>query len=226
MLWSPNCQLLYPFENQANDYSGNARHGTVFGSGVYATKPNGGRCLYFDGVGDYVATPSFGLSGKVVVLAADVRCKKQASYIQSFLAENAQSTSVGYIWCRRNINTDHAVWQYADGAAVANAVATDFFAAPYNDVWLHLVIACDYVGKLTYFWRNGIQFGAPVAMSGIPAFPATDRVRYIGSYNATSYLLTDGYLANVQLWTLATMPAAGQMLANVNRLMLGLNPIW
>ena len=25
---------------------------------------------------------------------------------------------------------------------------------------------------------------------------------------------------------LATMPAAGQMLANVNRLMLGMNPIW
>jgi len=226
MLWSPNCQLLYPFENQANDYSGNARHGTVFGSGVYATKPNGGRCLYFDGVGDYVATPSFGLSGSVVVFAAWVMCKLDATNIQTLLGDNASSVTVGYLRSRRSANSNNLLWFYADGTTAASATAASYFASPYNNAWVHVLVACDYAGKNTYFYRAGVPFGAPVAMSGTPVFPSTNRVKYLGSYSTAAHFLTDGYLANVQLWTLATMPAAGQMLANVNRLMLGMNPIW
>ena len=225
MLWSRNLQLHYPFQNTALDYSGNARNGTVNGSGVYATKPNGGRCLYFDGVGDYVATPSFALSGTVAVFAADVRCKFNATIYQTLIADNNSSTTVGYIWLARYANTNDLNWRYADGVLYTGAIATNFFAAPYNDVWLHLLVACDYNGKNTYFYRNGILF-ATIAMTNTPVFPTTNRVKYVGSFNPTTYPLTDGYLANVQLWTLATMPAAGQMLANANRLMLGMNPIW
>ena len=219
MLWSPNCQLLYPFENQANDYSGNARHGTVFGSGVYATKPNGGRCLYFDGVGDYVKTPSFGLSGTVVVFTCWVRCKKQpaAPDYQHFF----MSPGTGHIEFFRLKNNDDLKLEYV----VGTVSATNYFAAPFNDVWLCLCVAIDYTGKVAYFYRNGLLFSS-VALGGTPVFPSGVSGKFIGSYSATLYLLTDGYLAGVQLWTLATMPAAGQMLANVNRLMLGMNPIW
>jgi len=229
MLWSPNCQLLYPFENQANDYSGNARHGTVFGSGVYATKPNGGRCLYFDGVGDYVATPSFGLSGSVVVFACDVRCKyKSGALTQGLLSDTRTNASTGYLSSNRPAATDNLSWGYSIGdSSWVRALATDYFASPYNDVWLHLMVVCDYAGKNVFFYRNAIPFGSPISMTGTPLFPSIARVKWIGvTYLPNSDFLTDGYLANVQLWTLATMPAAGQMLANVNRLMLGMNPIW
>lgn len=225
MLASPNCQLLYPFENQANDYSGNARHGTVFGSGVYATKPNGGRCLYFDGVGDYVTTPSFGLSGTVVVFAAWVRCK-WATTVQTLIGDAASHPTYPHLQCKRLSYSNSCVWNYADGSTDASATAADFFLAPYDDAYFHMTIVCDYAGKVTYFYRNGIPFGSPVAMSGTPAFPSTARVKYIGSYNTTLNLLTAGYLANVQLWTLATMPPLAAMTANANRLMLGMNPIW
>ena len=227
MLWSPNTQLHYPFQNTALDYSGNARHGTINGSGVFATRPNGSRCLYFDGTGDYVATPSFGLSGTVVVFAADVRCKLHAARNQSFIGENAASSTVGYIWSFRPLNSNSLNWKYADGVGDRDGYLTDYFAAPYNDVWLHLCIVCDYGGKYIYFYRDGIPFGSPIAMTGTPVFPSTARVKYIGQMNLdTGRYFTDGYLQNVQLWTLATMPAAGQMLANVNRIMLGMNPIW
>jgi hypothetical protein len=226
LLWSPNTQLLYPFENQANDYSGNARHGTVKGSGVYATRPNGGRCLYFDGTGDYVATPSFGLSGTVLVFATWVRCKAQASISQVFLSDAAESGTVGFLRSDRKLNTNDTTWEYANGTARTIATASNFFASPYNDTWLPLCVVCDYYGKYTYFYRNGIPFGSPVAMTGTPVFPTTNRVKYIGSYNPSYHPLTDGYLQNLQLCTLATMPPVAELTANANRMMLGLHPIW
>jgi len=226
MLWSPNTQLHYPFQNTALDYSGNARNGTVNGSGVYATKPNGGRCLYFDGVGDYVKTPSFGLSGTVVVFAADARIKLQAGMNQPPIGDNAALSggTVGFLYCYRAQNSDDLIWRYANGTTTTNATATGFFTN-FDDIWVHLCVAADYAGKNAYFYRRGVLF-ATVSMT-TPIFPSTDRVKYLGEYApGHGSILTDGYLANVQLWTLATMPAAGQMLANVNRLMLGMNPIW
>jgi hypothetical protein len=227
VLWSPNTQLHYPFQNTAKDYSGNGRDGTVNGSGVYATKPGGGRCLYFDGVGDYVATPSFGLSGTVVVFAADVRYKYNPVATQTFLGDNAANSSIGYLFCYSSILSAYSLrWRYAEGTSDAvYAEASNYFAAPYNDVWLHMLIACDYAGKKTYFYRNGLPLGSPVDMTGTPVFPSASRVKRLGDYVNLTFL-TDGYLANVQLWTLATMPAAAPMLANAKRIMLGMNPIW
>lgn len=223
MLWSPNLQLHYPFENTANDYSGNARHGTVNGSGVYATRPNGGRCLYFDGVGDLVTTPSFGLSGTVVGFDAQVRCTT-GLYYQAFLAENYYSGALGFLYIG-TISTNDCLFAYANGAAI-EARSTNFFAAPYSDVWLHAMVVADFSGKNIYFYRNGLLFET-VAMTGTPLFPSTARVKYVGAYDAAGNdPLKAGYLQNVRLWSLPTMPAAAQMLANANRLMLGMNPIW
>jgi len=224
VLWSPNTQLHLPFQNTALDYSGNARNGTINGSGVFATKPSGSRCLYFDGVGDYVTTPSFSQSGTVIIFSAWVRCKLFTEH-QAFFADNGYSTTVGWLFCTRPANFDALNWQYANGASV-DVHADDFFKAPYDDTWLHMAIACDYAGANCYFYRNASLF-ASVAMAGTPDFPSTARVKYIGSGNAVpAYPLTEGHLQQVYFGTLATMPAAGQMLANVNRLMLGMNPIW
>lgn len=223
MLWSPNLQLHYPFENQANDYSGNARHGTVNGSGVYATRPNGGRCLYFDGVGDLVTTPSFGLSGTVVGFDTQVRCTTGGAY-QAFLAENYFSGALGFVYVGIRSNTDF-LFCYANGAVV-EARSTNFFAAPFSDVWLHAMVVADFSGKNLYFYQNGLLFQT-IAMTGTPLFPSTARVKYVGAYDAAGNdPLNTGYLQNVRLWSLPTMPAAAQMLANANRLMLAMHPIF
>ena len=223
MLWSPNTQLHYPFQNTAKDYSGNARNGTVNGSGVYATKPNGGRCLYFDGVGDYVATPSFGLTGTVVVFAADIRCIPNAAW--QGLLRTPFSLANGYLYCYRN--GDLLIWTYSYGSNDATKYAT-LFGGSFDDTWLNLLVVCDYsVGGKVYFYRNGGLLTTSTSLTGSPVFPATSSVKYIGVRNADwDQLLTAGYLANVYLGTLPTMPAAAQMLANAKRLMLGFNPIW
>jgi hypothetical protein len=226
LLWSPNTQLHYPFQNTALDYSGHARHGTVNGSGVYATKPNGGRCLYFDGVGDYVASPSFGLSGTVVVFAADVRCKFNAAN-QGIVGNGLYNGNNRIIRMFRMAGTNTLRWRYTDLTNFLAADAPDYFLSPFEDVWLSMVVVCDYAGKTTYFYRDGIPFGSPVAMSSTPAFPSTATHEYLGNCDLVNgiYLIA-GYLANVYLGTLATCPPVAVLTANANRLMLGLNPIW
>jgi hypothetical protein len=225
LLWSPGLQLLYPFENQANDYSGNARHGTVNGSGVYATRPNGGRCLYFDGTGDYVETPSFGLSGTVVWFAADVRCKLLATDLQNIMGDNARSATIGYLELYRRQNLNDLAWRFADGTSNTFITIPNYFQG-YDDAWVSLLVVCDYAGKKTYAFRDGCLFYTSGTMSGVPAFPSTTRVKYLGQNGVTDYPLTAGYLAHVQLGTLATMPPVAQVTANANRVMLGMHPIW
>jgi len=218
----PNLQLAYRFQNTAVDWSGNGRNGTA--TNITYTTARSQQAAYFDGTG-YVRTPSFGLSGTVLVFAADVRCILSRSTIQTLVGDASQIGGVGYIWCYRDANLNNLKWRYAYGL-LGTAAHNTFFANPYNDAWLHLAVVCDYSNANTYFYRNGILLST-VAMAGAPLFPTTNRVKYVGSYNATPVSpLTLGYLRNVQLWTLAAMPAAAQMLANVNRLMMGMHPIW
>lgn len=229
MLADRNSQLAYCFQNHALDGSGKGRHGTVFGSGVYAPGITGRRSLYFDGTGDYVTTPSFGLPAThtVVVFAADVRCHIQAAMQQTFIGNATSSATIGYLLARRYTSNSYNLWWgYADGDAARNAIATDYFVAPYEDAWLSLGVVCDYAGKFIYFYRAGIPFGSPVAMSGTPVFPSAVRPKYIGGYNSTTYLLTDGYLANVYLATLATCPPVPVLTANAQRPMRSQHPIW
>jgi hypothetical protein len=229
MLWSPNTQLHYPFENTAKDYSGQGRDGTLEGTPActYATKPNGGRCLYFGGAG-YITTPSFALSGTVVWFAAWVRCKLIAANAQMLIACGGASPTAPFIQCYRLTNSGRLDWGYADGTNIRVASANNYFDSPYNDVWLHLCVICDYAGKATYFYRNGLPFGSPVTMSNTPAFPSSANIKYLGGLFTVAlyYPLVDGYMANVILGTLATKPPDAELTANANRLMLGLNPIW
>jgi hypothetical protein len=222
MLWSPNLQLSYPFENQVNDYSRHARHGTLYGSGVFATKPNGGRCLYFDGTGDYVATPSFALGGTVVWFAADVRCRyNTGTQHQSFICQNSDNPD---LWVLRLSGTNDLYSDYYRGSGFA--IFSGYFDDPFDNAWLHLLVVSDYTGKKVYAYRNGVPFSSPVTMTGTVAFPSTDNAKFIGTFNTINYFLTDGYLANVQLGTLASCPPIAALTANANRLMLGMHPIW
>lgn len=224
-------QLRYKMNEGAGlrafDSSGLQRYGTLAGT----TKPAWqigpkGRCLYFSGAG-YVATPSFGLSGTVVVFAADVRCKFNASKWQVFIGCGYQLGN-GTVQTTRLPNSDQLYWQYADGTGGwQRAAANNYFTSPHNDVWLHQCVVADFAGKKVYFYRNGLPFGSPVTMSGSPVFPATAMVKYIGDYDGTAAnLLTDGYMANVQLWTLATMPPLAVVNASAARLAAGLWPVW
>jgi len=62
-------------------------------------------------------------------------------------------------------------------------------------------------------------------MSGTPVFPSTNRAKTIGRYVTANYL-TDGYFANVQLWTLDSFPGVVKMNASAARIAAGGMPCW
>lgn len=213
MLWSPNLQLHYPLENSALDYSGNGRTATISGSGVYDTKPDGGRCLYFDRSGDYAKSPNITLSGTVVILSAWL---KNLGWTSGYLTIFTYDTSGKYIWCF-NPSWDSTLG--VDISAGGGALLWNFF----DGNWQHLVIAINYTAKEVSVFRNGSLLSTQ-AIGGSPVFPNDPALLAIGTTNTGD--LFSGYMQNVQLWTLQAMPSNPHMLANVNRLMLGMNPIW
>jgi len=112
-----------------------------------------------------------------------------------------------------------------DGTSYKLVTAPSFFASPYNDVWLHAVVACDYTGKICRIYRNGVLFYS-AGLAGAPRFPSATRVKYIGAYDPMIHLPQSGYLADVQLWTLPTMPPLAVMNASVARIAAGGMPCW
>jgi hypothetical protein len=63
-----------------------------------------------------------------------------------------------------------------------------------------MVPVCDYNNKTIKAYRNGVQFGTTLTLTGTPQFPSVNRVKYIGSYDTTQYKLTDGSLDEIRIY--------------------------
>ncbi len=218
----PNLQLWYRAQDTTGttttiDCSGNGRNGTINGSKVCATARSQ-QALYFDG-DDYVATPSFGLSGTVVWLSTWVRCKFNATVEQHFLSSGLTFQTY------RSPNTNDFAFYHAPGVDGDNTI-TDFFASPFNDVWVHLMTVVDYTGKKLYVYRNAVPYSPQTIAGGALTFPSVSRVWYLGYYGSGAYFLTQGYLQDVKFGTLATMPPLAVVDASAKRLAAGLMPCW
>jgi hypothetical protein len=82
---------------------------------------------------------------------------------------------------------------------VGTSTFTDFFLNLDNQ-WIHIVTVCDYTNKTIKAYRNGVQFGITQILNGIPVFPSTNLVKYVGSYSSSSSRLTDGSLDEVRIY--------------------------
>jgi prepilin-type N-terminal cleavage/methylation domain-containing protein len=172
--------------------------GTLSDQDSWQDQCSSGECVSFDGT-NYIESPDFGMTGTVVVVSTWVKCKSNATENQTFLADGVGSATTGYLRMWRPSNTDNLVWSYANGTAETDAVATNFFAVPFNNMWTYVVIVSDYAGKKTYFYQNGTLF-ATVAMSGTPVFPSSNEHKNIGARNPTVDRLYDGSLDDIRLY--------------------------
>ena len=172
--------------------------GTLSDQDSWQNQCSSGECVNFDGT-DYIQSPSFSMTGTVVTVSTWMKCKLNATKTQTFLADGVGSAIIGYLRMWRPSNTDDLVWSYANGSAETDAVATNFFATPYNNTWIHVVVVCDYTGKKTYFYQNGILF-ATVIMSGTPVFPTSNEHKNIGARNPTVDRLFEGSLDDIRLY--------------------------
>ena len=118
---------------------------------------------------------------------------------QAIIGENNQSVATGFILLWRPTNTNDFNHRYSNGTAVADATYSNFFQG-LDDQWIHIVTVCDYTNKTAKAYRNGIQFGATVTLTGTPVFPSTNNVKYIGAYNTNQRSVTDGSLDEVRIY--------------------------
>jgi hypothetical protein len=152
--------------------------------------------LYFDG-DDYVATPAFALSGTVLTVTGWVKMGFDATYYQTILGEGAQLGTVGYIYPRRDANTNRFNWPYANGTQQEIHMST--FFTGYDNVWVHFTVVADYSGATVKFYRNGELIQTSV-MTGTPIFPSTDRIKYLGAYSNSSHRITNGNLDDIRIY--------------------------
>lgn len=155
-----------------------------------------GSCLYFDGT-DYVTTPAFALSGTVLTVTGWVKIAFNATYYQTILGDGPASSTAGYIWIMRQLNTNRLYFGYAQGINTYLSMTT--FFTGYNNTWVYFSIVADYSGASVKFYRNG-ELIQTSSMTGTPLFPSTNRAKYLGSFDSSGYRITNGNLDDIRIY--------------------------
>lgn len=166
---------LGPFHRDATAYEG-----ASWASGVMEN------ALAFDGVdGRAYSDAAFPLSGTALSFVAWVRVHNAIDY-QTFLSDEAQSFTVGFLFCLTDGTPWALIWQYADGTVFRWGSSPAFFVG-YADTWVHMGVVVDYAGKTIDFYRDGIWFSTH-NMLGVPVFPSTSRKKILGTYDLAGTL--------------------------------------
>jgi hypothetical protein len=193
--------LYYDFDEASGsplDYSGNGLTGTNSGADRVTTIGTN-QAMYYDASGtDYIRTNSFAIPDTgVLTIEAWMKSKINATIYQTIVGDGVSSTTVGFIFMRREISSDNLSYRYADGTASQLTQFTNLFQNLDNQ-WIHIVVVCDYNNKTIKAYKDGALFGTNI-LSGTPVFPSANRAKYIGSYS-TQWYLTDGSLDEVRIY--------------------------
>ena len=195
--------LYYNFNegsgSTAIDRSGHAYNGTLSGP-AYTALTSTEQTLYWDASGaDYISTPSFAIPDTgVLTMETWMKSTFNTTTIQTIMNGGAGSTTVGYIWLRRDSDSNNLTYQYADGVSSASHTYATFFTS-FDNQWIHIVTVCDYQGKKLYWYRNGALLGSS-DLTNVPVFPSSNVAKYIGSNYQNNYKLTDGSFDEVRIY--------------------------
>ncbi len=195
--------LYYDFNEvsgNAQDHSGNGYTGTLNGP-VRQTLVGTDQAMYYDAsASDYISTPSFAIPDTgILTVEAWMKSKIQASIYQSIISDYNENPTIGFLWIFRAINSDNIVIEYSNGTISTSTGYSNFFQNLDNQ-WIHIVIVSDYTTKTMKAYRNGVQFGNTISLTGIPQFPSTNKAKFMGSYDLTRHKLTDGSLDEVRIY--------------------------
>jgi prepilin-type N-terminal cleavage/methylation domain-containing protein len=156
-----------------------------------------GNCLYFDGT-DYVATPSFALTGTVLTVSGWVKMGSNETIHQTIISGSTASATIGYIRFNRIAATNGLYWYYADNVASARSLNMSTFFTGYDNMWTYITLVSDYSGASVKFYRNG-ELIQTSPMVNTPIFPSTDFVKYLGSYSGGTGIV-NGNLDDIRIY--------------------------
>jgi len=171
--------------------------------------------MKFDGVDDYVSTPSFALSSADSTTTYSFWLKSypiSASY-QNILTDKSQGSS-GHIWIYRR-SADSLRAEYANGTTYVQPSAVNFFTG-YDGVWMKADVVYDYANKWIRFYRNGILYYWYNASDSM-LFPSANRVKYVGG--TSGYGFFNGSIDEVRIWnrSLSAAEVAQQYYGSLNK---------
>jgi hypothetical protein len=132
----------YPFDGNANDYSGNNFHGTVFGAGLandYSGKPNS--AYSFDGVNDYIEADGYDIGTGDFSLAAWIKpsslCATEISC--SFFNQGGYNYQQGYVFDM--IDGDGKLRLETANGGIDNGTIISGSGAIINNTWQHVAVS-------------------------------------------------------------------------------------
>lgn len=181
------------------DRSGNNNTGypTNIASSTFYTAGQLGQGLRFDGVNDYVKSPTFTLTAPNQITVSTWVKTGFSANSQTIVSSLEESTN-GTFWLVRNIN-DNLKFEYSNSVNNFQKVELSTFFTGYNNTWVHVGVVADYVGNTVKIYRNGIlvQSGGMTAPNKL-----TKSQLFIGSYNGSVHFLP-GFLDDVRIYTRA-----------------------
>ncbi len=212
-----NLVAYYPFSGNANDYSGNGYHGTVYGATLTSDRfGNPGSAYSFDGIDDYISV-DYADAFQLPEITISV-------WIQA-ATDLTSSTSASAIVTRgEDLNTDHSSYTlvvaypgspYAQGLAVHYENDYDYQYSygtgvyPGVGVWTHIIVSRAADGELNIY-SDGVLLGQWL---GTPEPSGSEQDLLIGGYwyvptPSTAYInnFFNGNIDDVMIFDMALTP--------------------
>jgi len=187
----------WPLDDQggiAYDRSGYGNHGPLVGN-THSVVSERGRCLSFDGAGDYVDAgnnPSINITNNQITVSIWVYAAATSSYL--IIVDKGEAWTKGYYLYRRD-NDNWITWR-VETTGGDNYVQTSR-AIP--NVWQHIVGT--YNGSIVRIYVDGITVGGAEAVAASGNINATTNNLWIGQsrvagINAFNGLISDATIHN------------------------------
>jgi prepilin-type N-terminal cleavage/methylation domain-containing protein len=186
----------------AYDSSGYGNNGTLTNGPTWTTLDSGETVLSFDGINDYVITPSFGISNNNGLLTICFWIKSvMYETTQEFISDNAGNPNNDYLRTYRTADNTNLTLQSATGSAINYTAGSNFFLN-YDNQWILATIVADYNNRNIKWYRNNILF-KNTNLNNNMLFPITSRIKYIGALNSSGTNSLFGYLDNIRIYNRA-----------------------
>lgn len=178
---------FYPFENNAQDESGNGHHGAVVGPTISDQGRDASNAYYFDGVNDYITLPNALLSGlSQGTVAMWVKIQATATHQVPFCVNGVDAVDSKWL----SVSSPGIFWYFT----ARSKLATQNQSYPYDGNW-HF-IAGTWSDSEVALWLDGVKigFGAPLSAG------TTVTSIWLGNSVSNRSYWTKGLMDNVRFY--------------------------
>lgn len=194
----PSLVAYYPFNGDANDYSGNGNHGTVYGATL--VEGRSGQCYNFDGVNDYIdcgSSPILKLNtGGTISAWVNFTSFNGTSWSNTIVGKGGSSWANHHYILFKASGTNKLLFSISDGSNYLNGNGPYTTDINLNE-WYYVVATWDSTKKSIYLNGQLCQSVNSIIMPIDTPAPVS-----IGRTGSNGYY-TDGCIEDVRIYNRA-----------------------